>query len=226
MSTRRSAIALTVLSSAVALFTTLGVALALFALPDARAQDEEEEAAEGEAAAPEGPRSITGRAEATGAVGQAGATFELHSKARLVVPPGLPIGTARRMRFAEERASFVPGHVAEGFRRLGPILTFDGAINATRTPVIVSIRQPSDPTRPNLRVVLAMEQPTICRPGLDPVPHMANLCSSWELLDTRYDAAERRLSAELRTPGGYRLVFGTIPIPPPAEPAPTADDDL
>ena len=57
-------------------------------------------------------------------------TFELHSKARLFVPPGLPIGSARRMRFAEQSAGFNPAHVAEGFRRLGPVLSFDGAINA------------------------------------------------------------------------------------------------
>lgn len=234
MSTRRFATALTALSlrpaqalsSVLAVSTTMALTVALFALPDARAQEGEDEAGEAEAPADTGPRTITGRAEARGSVGQAGAIFELHNKARLVVPPGLPIGSSRGMRFAEERARFVPDHVADGFRRLGPILTFDAAINATRAPVVVSIRQPSDPARPNLRVVLAMEQPTICREGLDPVPHMANLCSSWELLETRYDATERRLSAELRTPGGYRLVFGTIPIPPPAEPAPTADDAL
>jgi hypothetical protein len=122
------------------------------------------------------------------------------------------------MRFAEARDPFHPERVAEGFRRIGPILSFDGAINATRSPVVVSIRQPSDPARPNLRVVLAMEQPTICREGLDPVPHMANLCGTWELVNARFDAGERRLVAELPTPGGYRLVFGTVPIPPPPEP--------
>lgn len=169
-----------------------------------------EEGAVGEGA-PAGPPTTTGRSEAQAAVGQAGMTFELGNKARLFVPPGLPIGSSRRMRFAEARGAFTPSHVVERFRRIGPILSFDGAINATRSPVIVSIRQPSDPARANLRLVLAMEQPTICREGLDPVPNMANLCSAWELIDARYDAAERRLIAELRTPGGYRLVFGTVP---------------
>lgn len=217
MTTRTRAIMLS-------LSVALSLSAALCALPYASAQDEGGE--EAAPAAPAGPPTTTGRAEASAAVGQAGMTFELHSKARLFVPPGLPIGSARRMRFAEERAGFNPAHVAEGFRRIGPALSFDGAINATRSPVVVSIRQPSDPARPNLRVVLAMEQPTICREGLEPVPHMANLCSSWELLDARYDAGERRLMAELRTPGGYRLVFGTVPIPPPPAPEPTSDDEL
>lgn len=196
-----------------ALLVSLALSTSLVAL----AQEDEEDTDEAAPAAPEGPPHTTGRGEAQAAVGQRGMTFELHTKARAFVPPGLPIGASRRMRFAEARGALNPAHVAEGFRRIGPILSFDAAINATSSPVVVSIRQPSDPTRPNLRLVLAMEQATICREGLDPLPNVANLCSGWELLDARYDATERRIMADLRTPGGYRLVFGTVPVPAPAE---------
>lgn len=166
---------------------------------------------EGDRAAEEGMPTTTGRDEAQAAVGQRGMIFVLHNKARAIVPPGLPIGDARRIRFAVARGRFVPDRVAPGFRRIGPVLSFDGAINATSRPVQISISQPADPSRPTLRLVLAMEQPTICREGLDRLPDAANLCSTWELVEARYDPGEKRLIAELPTPGGYRLVFGTVP---------------
>ena len=198
--------------------SSLTLSLALIARSEqVAAQDDEDDDAEGDedgaAATPAGPPTKSGRSEVSGAVGQAGMTFELQSKARLFVPPNLPIGSSRMMRFAEARGALNAAHVAEGFRRIGPILSFDGAINATSAPVVVSIRQPRDPGRPNLRLVLAMEQATICREGVDPLPGVANLCSGWELLDARH--AGDRLSAEMRSPGGYRLVFGTVPVPAP-----------
>lgn len=202
MSIRRSVLALATLSLALALAAPLV------------AQDDDGEGA-GEAAAPAGPPTTTGRSEAQAAVGQAGMTFELRSGARAFVPPGLPIGDSRRIRFAEAGGRFDPAHVADGFRRIGPVLSFDGAINATRAPVVISLRQPRDPSRPNLRTVLAMEQATICREGLDPLPNIANLCSGWELVDATWSAG--RLEARLTAPGGYRLVFGTVPAPSAAE---------
>jgi hypothetical protein len=189
-------------------------AVALTAAQD----DEEEEGDEEEApAAPEAPPTTTGAASAQAAVGQAGMTFELRTKARIYVPPRLPIGSSRRMRFAESRGRFVPGEVAPGFRRIGPVLSFDGAINATSSPVIVSIRQPRDPATRAQRLVLAMEHTTLCNmPGAHPMPGQEGLCLGWELIDARFAAAEGRLIAELRNPGGHRLVFGTVPAEAPA----------
>lgn len=181
-------------------------------MPQGAAQSEEgsDDGAEAQGI-PSGPPTTRGRTEASAAVGQAGMIFELGIHARLVVPPRLPIGSSRRMRFAQARGAFDPSRVAPGFRRIGPVLFFDGAIDATSSPVVVSIRQPRNPARPGQRLVLAMEQATICREGLVPLPNVSNLCSGWELLDARHDPAEGRLVAELRTPGGYRLVFGTVP---------------
>lgn len=200
MSMRRSVIAL----------ATFSLALAL-AAPSLYAQDGAQDEAEGEAAAPAAPPTTSGRDEAQAAVGQAGMTFTLRSGISVFVPPGLPIGDSRRMRVATARGALNPARVAPGFRRVGPIVSFDGAINATRSPVVVSLRQPRDPGRPNLRLVLAMEQATICREGLDPLPNVANLCSGWELVDATW--SNGRLEARLPAPGGYRLVFGTVPVP-------------
>ena len=85
-----------------------------------------------------------------------------------MVPPNLPVGSSRLLTFSEDRARLSPADVAEGFRRVGPILRFDGQINASTNPVVVAIRQPRDPSRPGHRLVLAMEQPTICQSETQP----------------------------------------------------------
>ncbi|HEY8430903.1 MAG TPA: hypothetical protein VIL20_21135 [Sandaracinaceae bacterium] len=193
----------------------IALALACFVLAaPVLAQDEE---ASGEQAQPSGPPTVTGRTEAVGFVTRAGMTFELAGGARLVIPPNLPVGTSRRTVFAISRERPRNQDVAEGFRRYGDVLRFDGAIDATRAPVVVSVRARRSPARPNERLVLAMEQATMCSPQHSrPLPGgAAGLCSSWVLIDARHEGD--RLIAEIPTPGGFRLVFGTVPAPEPAE---------
>ncbi len=189
------------------------------------AQDDEEEDDDEVAAAvdagppaPTGPPTRAGARDVTAAVGQDGMIFELHNKARLVIPAHLPIGSARRMTFAESSARFAPAEVhgamaGSHFTRIGPVLSFDGAINASSAPVVVSIHQPSNPTRPGQNLVLAMEQATICSEGMSHIAGSTSLCSGWDILEAHYDEAAHRLSAEMRTPGGYRLVFGNLTLP-------------
>ncbi len=190
------------------------VALALAGLTlaaPALAQDEEEG---GDAPAePSGPPTVTGRSEAVGFVTRQGMTFELAGGARLVVPPDLPVGASRRTVFAVSRQRPQNQHVAEGFRRYGDVLSFDGAIDATRAPVVVSVRARRSPARPSERLVLAMEQAAMCNAQHShPLPSgAAGLCSSWVLLDARHEGD--RLLADIPTPGGFRLVFGTVPAP-------------
>lgn len=205
---RSTSIRLTVFSALLALASTATVGPAT-----ARGQDDEEEAAEEEAPAPEAAPTTTGRGALEAVVGQRGMTFEITGKARLVVPPGLPIGNARRMHFAEARGTFRPTDVAPGFRRIGPVLAFDGAVNATSSPIVLSTRVPRDPSRAGERLVVAMEQAAICRPGLTPLAGAGGLCSGWELVDASWATGELR--AELRSPGGYRLVFGSVPVAAP-----------
>lgn len=170
---------------------------------------------------PPGPRHETGRTEVSAVIGTDGGTLEItHSKARVFVPAGLPTGVGRRMTFAESRLRPANGDVAEGFSRIGPAFSFDGAINASSNPILVSMRQPRNPARPNTRLVLAMEQPAMCMEGMEPLPGgAAGLCTSWELLDARFDEAESRIVAEVRSPGGHRFLFGTVPVAEPEAPA-------
>lgn len=181
----------------------------------ASAQDADDEGEEEEAPAappaPTGPQTTTGRTDVSAVIDRQGRILELHSKARIFIPPNLPVAN-RRVRFAESRDRVTPSQIAAGFTRIGPLLSFDGAIDATGAPVVVSIRQPRDPARRQSRLVLAMEGPSICREGSQPLPGAsAGICSGWELLPATWSASEGRLSAEMRTPGGYRLAFGTVP---------------
>lgn len=190
----------------------------LAAQQDAAEEADEEEEAPAAPPAPTGPPTRSGTRDVTAAVGQDGMTFELHNKARLFIPPHLPIGSARRMTFAESSAHFAPAEVhgsmaGSRFTRIGPVLSFDGAINASSAPVVVSIHQPHDPSRAGQHLVLAMEQATICAEGMSHIVGSTTLCSGWELLQAHYDAAAHRLSAEMRTPGGYRMVFGNLTTP-------------
>jgi hypothetical protein len=190
--------------------------LVTLALPLGGGSAQEGATAEGEGTpADSGPPVTTGRNEATAVVGPRGMTFELRNGTRLVIPAGLPTGAGRRINFREARGRLAAASIAEGFTRIGPVLDFDGALNATSSPIVVSIRQPRDPARAGRRLVLAMEQATICREGLEPWPGAAGLCAGWELLDARWE--EGRLSANLTTPGGRRLVFGSVPIAAPTE---------
>lgn len=177
----------------------------------AQEDDEDADEAPAQPAAPAGPRMESGRTDVSAVIDRRGAVLELHSKARIVIPADLPVAN-RRVRFAESRDRLTPAQVAAGFTRIGPLLSFDGAINATSAPVVVSIRQPRDPSRRGTRLVLAMEGPSICREGSAPLPGAsAGICSGWELLPASWTASDGRLSGEMRTPGGYRLVFGTVP---------------
>src|SRR5690606_27881323 len=114
---------------------------ALVAGPGA-AQDEGEETP----AAPTGPETVSGRTEAVGSVTARGLTFELSQRgARLEIPPDLPVGASRRTVFAISRQRPASADIAEGFRRYGDVLSFDGAIDATRAPVRVSVRARRSP---------------------------------------------------------------------------------
>ena len=167
---------------------------ALVSLSAAPAHGQDDDAAgPSDEAMPEPPPPVTsGRGALEAVVGQRGMTFEIVGKARLVVPPGLPIGNARRMHVAESRAPFRPTDVAPGFRRLGPIVAFDGAVNATSSPITFAVRLPRDPSREGLRIVLAMEQAAICHDGATPLAGAGGLCSGWELVAARWEAGELR----------------------------------
>jgi len=159
-----------------------------------------------------GPPTHAGRDRAEGPVGQSGATFEVQG-ARLVLPPGLPIGNSRVLTFSRAPGRLRIAGIDARFVRIGPILSFNGALDATASPIEVSIPQPSPLRAPaaGLRLVLALEQPGLCTDDnrRDTLP--GGLCSAWQLIDAT--STNGRLSARLPTTGGLRIVFGWAGVP-------------
>ena len=193
----------------------LGVASAVVA------QDTEEDPPAA-APAPQ-PPVHRGRDRTTGQASHTlGATYELANGAKLVLPAGIRISTSQTFTFSASRAPLRPTEVAPGFVRQGPVLDFDGQIDASRAPIELSVKQRTLRPRPNTKLVLAMEFAGICD-----ATHTARLggplCAHWRLLDAQFDAAGGRLVALLPSPGGHRLVFGSVPD---AQPAPVDPADL
>jgi hypothetical protein len=180
----------------------------------------EEDEAPPAAPAPQQP-VYRGRDRATGQASNAlGAAYELGNGAKLVLPAGNRISTSQTFTFSVSRAAPRPSEVETGFVRQGPVLAFDGQIDASRAPVELSLKQRSLRMRPGMKVVLAMEIAGICD-----ATHTTRLggplCAHWRLLDAQFDAATGRLIAQIPSPGGRRLVFGFVPDaqPAPVDPA-------
>lgn len=169
---------------------------------------------------PAGPPVAAGRDRATAAVGQAGAVFELGNGAKLLIPPSLPIGNSRVLTFSTSRQRPRPAQVAAGFVLQGPTLAFDGAINATSNPVVVSLRARRMTMRANMRLVFALEQAGICTPQNNQYRLVGGLCSTWVLIDATYDRTTESIQASVPTPGGFRMQFGWVPRPPAAATVP------
>lgn len=178
--------------------------ISLLSSPHIRAQ-------EAESAPVAGPPVYSGRDRATGSASRAtGAIYELGTTVRLVVPAGLPIGS-RTFTFAESRARLRAAEVAEGFAAIGKGYSFDGAIDATRAPLELSVAVRNFRVQPGKRLVLAIETPGVCD-AVHTTTLVGPLCSTWQLLDARYDENAVRLVATIPTPSGYRMQFGWVTL--------------
>ncbi len=158
-----------------------------------------------------GPLNLRGGVRVEDAIGQRGAIMELRNGARLFIPPSLPIGHSRVLRFSTARRAPRPAQIGEGFVRHGPALEFNGQLNATSNPIEVSVRATRLRVRNGHRVVLAMEQAGLCDDSNRRHSLGSGLCSTWEIVEATHDADQRRVSARLPLTGGFRLQFGTLP---------------
>lgn len=199
-------------SGLAALSCVAALSLAAFSIPAPRSAAQDTASPPAEPAPPAGPPTARGRDRATLPVGQAGAVLELANGAKLLIPPALPIGSSRVLTFSTARGRLVHTMIHPRFVKIGPTLAFDGAINATQNPIVVSLRQRRFAQRANSRLVLAVEQPGICNDQNRRAPMgSSGLCSTWEVLEATYDATTGELQGRVPTPGGYRLQFGWVP---------------
>lgn len=162
----------------------------------------------------------SGRREADGAIGQAGAILELtgdRGRPRLMLPGSLPIGHSRILRFAIARQRPQPRQIHERFVRFGPTLTFSGAINATHSPLVLTYMSRREPTRRGMKLILAVEKAGFCTEENQRYSLGSGLCSTWDIRETSYDEEAGLVRAEIPEPGGRRLQLGWIPVEEPAE---------
>jgi len=144
-------------------------------------------------------------------VGQAGAILRLGNGIELMLPAGLPIGNSRLLTLESLRRGPRPASIHRGFRPLGSAVRFNGAINATRSPLVLSLTQRRFSPRRGQRLVLVGEEPGICQAHNQRQTLAAGLCSSWRVFAAEYNEAERRVQAHIPVSGGYRLQFGWLP---------------
>lgn len=160
---------------------------------------------------PSGPPVHEATQSVEAPIGQAGAIMRLGNGMTLTLPPGLPIGNSRILSFSRSRRNPRPAAVYNGFRSVGPSVSFNGAINATRSPLVLTFRQPRFTARNGFRLVLIAEEPGLCQDHNRRQTMGNGLCSEWRAHDASYDADARVIRGEIPVSGGHRLQFGWLP---------------
>lgn len=156
--------------------------------------------------------TITGkRGKITEAInGDIGAVFDLGSGITMLFPKGLPVGRSRLVTLQKARGR-MPTKLIDGFKPEGPALDFSGAFNTSGSPMVLAVPSKSNPARGSRKLVLAMEIGTFCEGENKKFKLKGGLCSGFDLHEAKYDAAGKRLVANLSSTGGLRMQFGTVP---------------
>lgn len=139
----------------------------------------------------------TGRREADGAIGQAGAILQLtgdRGRPTLTLPAGLPIGHSRILRFAFSRQRPQARQIHERF-----------------VPLELTYMSRRQPTRRGMKLILAVEKAGFCTEENQRYSLGSGLCSTWEIQETTYDEEAGLVRAQVGEPGGRRMQFGWIP---------------
>jgi hypothetical protein len=157
------------------------------------------------------PRA-SGKGKVTDAINmKLGHIFDIGGGVTMTFPKGLPVGESRLVTL--KKGKRIPGAlVRKGWKPLGPTLDFSGAFNTKSKPIVLRVRQKSNPIRSGLRLVVAMEIGTFCEgPNKSHKLGKTGLCSGFELHDAEYDAGSQEMVAQLRSTGGMRMQFGLVP---------------
>ena len=90
-------------------------------------------------------------------------------------------------------------------------MRFNGAINATRSPLVLTLNQRRFASRRGYRLVLVGEELGLCQEHNSRHTLAGGLCSAWRVFAAEYDEAEHQIRAQIPVSGGYRLQFGWLP---------------
>jgi len=176
--------------------------------------DDAEVTGEAEATGEADPTAMpthTGGGSVTEAVdSDRGAIFDIGGGITMLLPRGLPIGHSRLLTLRKDNKAPKPADVASGFQRHGQTVRFDGALNASNSPIELALAMKKAPEKRGFRFVLAMEVAGLCDDSNRHNRISQLLCSTWEIVDASYE--DGRAVAHLGRTGGYRLQFGWIPV--------------
>jgi hypothetical protein len=155
--------------------------------------------------------TFTGKGKVTEAINMdTGAIFDIGGGITLMFPKGLPVGRSRLVTLQKARGR-LPTKLIAGFKPVGPALDFTGAFNTSGKPMVLSIPSKPNPIKRGQKLVVAMEVGTFCEKENKAFKLKGGLCSGFELQDAEYDDGNKRLLANLRSTGGLRMQFGTVP---------------
>lgn len=165
----------------------------------------------GEKPTPTSMPTFTGKGKVTEAInGKVGAVFDLGAGITMTFPKGLPVGESRLVTLQKGKA--LPGKLVHAkWKAVGPALDFNGAFTTNRSPIVLAINNPKDPSNAKLKLVLAVEIATFCDDHNKAHKLKGGLCSGFELHEAEYDDAGKRLVAKLSSTGGMRMQFGLVP---------------
>lgn len=153
--------------------------------------------------------TFTGKGSVTQAIdADHGALFDIGGGITMLFPKGLPVGHSRLVTLKKGKGR-PPASAAKGFKGVGPVLDFDGALSTAGKPIVLSVESKKDPSKAGSRIVLAMEIATFCEGKNKGNKLKSGLCAGWELQDASYEAGH--LVAKLRSTGGMRMQFGVVP---------------
>ena len=155
--------------------------------------------------------TVTGKGKVTEAInGKVGAVFDIGSGITMTFPKGLPVGESRLVTLQKGKA--LPGKLVHAkWKGVGPVLDFNGAFTTNRSPIVLAINNPKDPSSAKLKLVLAMEISTLCDASNKAHKQKNGLCSGFELHEAEYDDSSKQLVAQLTSTGGMRMQFGLVP---------------
>ena len=87
----------------------------------------------------------------------------------------------------------------------------DAAIAPKMGSLVPALSSKQNPIKPGMKLVVAMEIGSFCEGPNKAYKLKGGLCSGFELHDSEYDEAGKRLAAKLRSTGGLRMQFGLVP---------------
>ena len=155
--------------------------------------------------------TFSGKGKVTEAInGDLGAVFDIGGGVTLMFPKGLPVGRSRLVTLQKARGR-LPTQLIEKFKPVGPALDFSGAFNTSGKPMVLAVPAKSDPAKGGQKLVLAMEVGTFCDKPNKAFKLKNGLCTGFEQHDAEFDPAGKRIIAKLRSTGGLRMQFGTVP---------------